>query len=213
MLIIAFIFSLSLTAQDFDPVNPDYDLLKQLVLEKIDQKRSKKTTAPLINNAALQTTADNYTAILRASKLEKNSENKAKINKKFKRNCKSNGYQYAFVDYHIMSVPCMNARNSAFYFDKEDTETTTHLFAGKKPTKKEKAEEGFQARPIKLYTYQALADIIVSQFVTDEGTFKILNNGFDKFGFSLAVEKRTLFRKRIPALKAIVIVGGKRITW
>ncbi len=188
-------------------------MLKQLVLEKIDQKRSKKTTLNLNNHEALQTTADNYTAVLRASKLEKNSANKEKINKKFRKNCKKNGYKYAFVDYHILSVPCVNLKSFTYYYDKEDTETSTHLFIGKKPTKKEKADEKFQANPVKLYTYQALADIIVRQFITDEGTFKILNNGFDKFGFSLAVEQRTLLRKKIPIIKAIIIVGGNRITW
>lgn len=167
----------------------------------------------LINHEALQTTADNYTAVLRAGKLKKTSENKDRINKKFKKKCRANGYKYAFIDYHILSIPCVNAKSTAFYFDKEDTETSTHLFIGKKPTKKEKADEKFQAYPVKLYTYQALADIIARQLISDEGTFKILNNGFDKFGFSLAVEQSTLLRKKIPVIKAIIIVGGNRITW
>ncbi len=167
----------------------------------------------LINNSPLQVTADNYTTALRASRLEKNSENKLRINKKFKKNCRLNGYKNGFIDYHIASVKCMNYRQSNFYFDKEDTETPTHLFVGKKPSKKEREEADFKAVPVKAYSYSELADILAKQFVSDEASFKILNTGYDKFGFSIAVEKRTLFRSKLPVIKAIIIVGGNRITW
>lgn len=200
-------------AQDFDPVHPDYALLKQLVLEKIGSKRARKSQKELINNPALQTTADAYTASYKANKFERTTENKLRIGKKIKKLCKANGYKNAFINYHITSIPCMNFRGKKFYLDKEDTETPTHLFVGDRPTKKEKAEADFKAKPVKPYTYQELADLIAKEFMNDEGTFKILNNGYDKFGFSIAVEQRTLFRTKIPRIKAIIIVGGNRITW
>ena len=202
-----------MSAQDFDPVNPDYDLLKQLVLDKLNSKRAKKSKTVLQPNTALQLTSDNYTRTLRATKFESNTENKLRINKKIKKACKLNGYKNAFMNYHITSVNCVNFRGSKFYYDREDTDTKTHLFVGIRPTKKGKADEKFKATPVKLYTYQELADLIAKQFISDEGTFKILNNGFDKFGFCLAVEQRTLFRHKLPKIKAIAIVGGNRITW
>ncbi len=183
------------------------------MLEKINIKRARKVKTVLKNNAALQLTSDNYAQTLRASKFESNSNNRARINKKIKKACKFNGYRNAYVDYHIASVNCVNFKGSKFYLDREDTETNTHLFIGDRPTKKERADEKFKSNPIKLFTYQELADLIVKQFISDEGTFKILNNGFDKFGFSLAVEQRTLFRSKLPKIKAIIIVGGNRITW
>ncbi|MES2513565.1 MAG: hypothetical protein V4580_05445 [Bacteroidota bacterium] len=167
----------------------------------------------LQNNVPLQLTSDNYTQTLRAAKFESTSENKLRIGKKIKKACKSNGYRNAFIDYHITSVNCVNFKGSKFYYDREDTETQTHLFIGTKPTKKEKADEKFKSIPLKLYTYNELADLIAKQFISDEGSFKILNNGFDKFGFSIAVEQRTLFRHKLPKVKVIVIVGGNRITW
>ncbi|MES2396350.1 MAG: hypothetical protein V4549_10125, partial [Bacteroidota bacterium] len=176
-------------------------------------KRSRKSMSNLVNNASLQLTSDNYTTVLRANKFEKNAENKTRINKKFRKTCRFNGYKNGFIDYHIASVKCVNYRGSKFYLDKDDTETSTHLFVGKKPSKKEKEEKDFKAIPLKPYSYNELADILAKQFISDEGTFKILNNGYDKFGFSIAVEKRTLFRNKIPVIKAIIIVGGNRITW
>lgn len=184
-----------------------------MVIDKLNSKRAKKLKTALQVNAALQITSDNYTRTLRAAKLEATSENKLKINKKIKKACRLNGYRNAFVNYHITSINCVNFKGSKFYYDREDIDTKTHLFTGVRPTKKEKADEKFKAIPVKLYTYQELADLIVKQFISDEGIFKILNNGFDKFGFSLAVEQRTLFRHKLPKIKAIVIVGGNRITW
>lgn len=183
------------------------------MLDKINNKRARKAKNTLKNNGALQLTSDNYTQTLRATKFESNTKNKTRINKKIKKSCKINGYKNAFIDYHITSIACINFKGKKFFFDKEDTETNTHLFIGDKPSKKEKEDEKFKSNPVKLYSYQELADLIAKQFISDEGTFKILNNGFDKFGFSLAVEQRSLFRTKIPKIKAIIIVGGNRITW
>jgi hypothetical protein len=187
--------------------------LKELIVEKINEKRVRRGFKTLTTNTSLQITADNYTKALRAKKLERNLENKARINKKFKKNCRTNGYTNAFIDYHITSIPCIHLSGTKFYYDKEDTETPVHLFLGEKPTKKEKEKDGFKAYPAKLYSYQELANAIARQFISDEGSFKILNNGFDKFGFSLAVEQQTLFKNKLPKIKAIIIVGGNRITW
>ena len=203
----------SLSAQDFDPTNPNYDLLKNLVIEKLNHKRIKKNKTTLEFNEALQKTADAYVAIFSASKLEKTSNNKLYIGKKIKRNCKSNGYSNAFIDYDITSIVCMSSSNLIFYYDKEDNETSTHLFIGKKPSKKEKLDPKYKKKPLKLHSYSHLADLLVKQFITDEGNFKILNNGYDKYGFALAVEQRTLFKNKIPKLKLILIMGGNRITW
>jgi hypothetical protein len=207
------LFSGSLSAQDFDPTKPNYDLLKQLVIEKLNQKRNRKSKINLIQHQALQTTSDNYTRKLRASKLEKNSSNEIRISKKLKKNCKANGYRNAFVDYHITSLPCVNSKGFKFYYDREDTETNTHLFMGNRPTKKEKEKDTYKSTPIKLFSYNELADLIAKQFMKDDGSFKILNNGFDKFGFSIAVEQSTLYRNRLPKIKIIIILGGNRITW
>jgi len=211
-ILIIFQFRL-LSAQDFDPTNPDYNLLKQLVIEKINQKRVRKTQNTLIINEALQITADNYVQKLKARRFEKNSENRIWINKRIKKNCKTNGYKNAYLNFHITSISCVKNVSKKFYYDKEDSETTTHLFIGKKPTRKEKKDENFKSIPVKLYTYSEIADVIAKQFINDEGTFKILNNGYDKYGFSMSVEYKTLYRNKLPKLKMIIIMGGNRITW
>ena len=204
---------LLISAQDFDPTNPDYELLKKTVIEKINIKRHQKSKVELINNTSLQLTSDYYIQMLRANKFENSSANKLRLNRKIKKFCKMNGYKNAFLDFHITNISCVNFKGREFYFDKDDTETSTHLFIGKKPTKKEKSDEKFKEMPIKPYSYDELADIISRIFISDEGYFKLLNNGFDKFGFSLFVEKGSLYRHKIPNIKIILILGGNRITW
>ncbi len=202
-----------ISAQDFDPTNPDYELLKNIVIEKINAKRHKKSKVELLSNTSLQLTSDFYIQMLRANKFENSSVNKLRLNKKIKKKCKMNGYKNAFLDFHITNIACVNYKGKDFYFDKEDTETKPHLFEGKKPTKKERSDESLKITPLKLYTYNELAEVIAKVFINDEGAFKLLNNGFDKFGLSLSVEKNTLFRHKIPKIKIMLILGGNRITW
>ena len=69
--------------------------------------------------------------------------------------------------------------------------------------KKEKAADKFKGNPLKIYTCRKLADLTANQFISDEETFKILNNGFDKFGFSLAVEKKLCSKISFQKLKLL----------
>lgn len=203
----------SINAQNFDPVNPDYDLLKSLVIEKVNKKRVKKNKSVIIINEGLQVTAESYVAMYSSSKLQKSSYNNLRVGKKIKLYCKANGYDNAFMNYDIASVNCMNFGNSKFYYDKEDEDSSTHLFQGNKPTKKERLDPSFKKNEVKLYSYNELAELLVKQFINDEGNFKILNNGYDKYGFALSVERRTLYKNKIPKIKLILIMGGNRITW
>ena len=74
-----------ISAQDFDPTNPDYELLKNIVIEKINAKRHKKSKVELLSNTSLQLTSDFYIQMLRANKFENSSVNKLRLNKKIKK--------------------------------------------------------------------------------------------------------------------------------
>ena len=104
-------------------------------------------------------------------------------------------------------------RGGKFYHDKEDNETITHLFYGNKPTKKEIEEKGLKTYPIKDYSYEELAMVLANKFLLDKRAMKCLNSGYDFVGCSCSIEARTVNRKRIPIIKAIFILGGKRINF
>lgn len=214
VILIFFSFLLfAVRGQTFDPTNPDEDLLKKLVLSKINAKRVKRKGKELVLNEALQQTADQYVATFRYQRFENSAENKRRFKKNIRKQARINGYKNAFVDFHIVSQNAMNYYGKQFYYDKDDTETSTHLFMGKKPSKKEKEEPGYKAVPVKTLTYDDLASIIARNFVRDDGYFSSLNNGFDKYGFALAVDGKTIHRNKIPKVKVILIVGGNRINW
>lgn len=202
-----------LRAQDFDPAHPDYELLRSKVLDKLNERRTLRHRQGMSGHAVLQLTADQYTARLRATRLENTSDNRQRVHKKIRKNARLNGYKNAFIDFHIASLTAINYGGSRFYYDRLDEDTQIHLFEGKRPSKKEKEAPSYKAVPLRLYTYDQLAGLIVSRFSTDDGTFKSLNNGYDKIGISMAVEKNTLFRNKKPVLKIIVVLGGSRISW
>lgn len=200
-------------AQVFDPTDPNEAYLKELVIQKINAKRAKRKIKPLLLNDALQQTADQYIAQYRYTKFETNDINKRFMRKKVKKKCVANGYKNGFVDFQITAQNAMNYYGTTFYYDKEDTESQTHLFLGDKPSQAEKKEPEFKPVFMKTYTYDEVATLIVRSFIKDDGYFVNLNNGFENYGFSVAVDKRTMFRRRIPKLKMLLIVGGRRITW
>lgn len=200
-------------AQQFDPVSPDEALLKQLVIQKINAKRAKRKMKPITSDLALQQTSEEYIARYRYKKFESSGENEQFIRKKIRKKCVRNGYKSGFLDFQITTQNAMNYYGKRFYYDKNDTESTTHLFLGNRPSKKDKEDLGFKPEYMKVYTYEELANFILRHFIKDDGYFTNLNNGFDKYGFSLTVDKKTVFRNRIPKIKAILILGGNRITW
>lgn len=200
-------------AQQFDPVSADETLLKELIIEKINAKRAKRKMKPITSDLALQQTSEEYIARYRYKKFESNSYNKQFIQKKIRKKCVINGYKNGFLDFQITTQNAMNYYGTSFYYDENDTESTTHLFLGNKPSKSEKEDPGFNPVYMKMYTYDELANFILRHFIKDDGYFTNLNNGYDKYGFSLTVDKKTVFRNRIPKIKAILILGGNRITW
>lgn len=197
----------------FDPVNPDEGLLRELIMQKINAKREKRKLKPLTLHNALQQTAEQYIAQFRYTRFENNQENKKRLRKHIKKNCQAAGYKNAYLDFQIRAQHAMNYYGTHYYYDKEDTETSTHLFLVRRPGKTEKSKPGYKPVYMKTYTYDELATLIVRVFVRDDGFFSSLNNGYDKYGFALTVDKRTLYRNRIPQVKVLLILGGNRINW
>ena len=199
--------------QVFDPTLPNEEYLKELVLQKINAKRLKRKGKELVLNSALQHTADQYISKHRYKKFENTADNKTYTGKRIKKAAKINGYKNAFIDFQIVAKNAMDYYGTRFYYDKDDSDYATHLFLGTKPTRKEKEEPGFKLIPMKNITYDELATQIARSFIRDDGYFNSLNNGYDKYGLALTVDAKTLYRRRIPVLKVILIVGGNRITW
>ncbi|MGZ4037011.1 MAG: hypothetical protein ACXVPQ_04230 [Bacteroidia bacterium] len=124
-----------------------------------------------------------------------------------------NGFSNNMLDVIITEGDAINYQGGPFYLDKEETDPLSHLLYGVKPTKHQKEQENYQPKPIKDYSYEALAEIFAKKFLLDKRVFKCLNSGYTLFGCSCTLEKKTLGRRRIPLMKAVFILGGRRINF
>jgi hypothetical protein len=199
---------------EFDAKNPNYNYLNKLVLECLNAKRAKRSASQLKFHAALQKTAEYYTDHFVLRKFESNAENKLRISKKIKKMCQQNGFTTRLTDFSINTCSAVNFYGSKFYYEQDDSTNSLHLYVGKKrPSKKEKEKEGFSSIPVKNFTYEELAEEIAKKFSRDRGHIKSLNKGYDQIGISCVVEPRSLGGRKLPKIKAIIIVGGKLINW
>ena len=197
----------------FNVNSPDYDRLNSLVLEKINLKRESKSETPLEFSASLQKTALYFTRDLRLRKFEQLRNERKVLMQKVRLLSWKNGYTNTMLNVVITQQNAVNFGGGKFYHDRDDTETNSRLFYGDAPSKAEKKKPDFTSRPIKDFSYDELAEIIAKQFLLDKRIFKCLNSGYSLVGCSCYLEKKTVNRKRIPILKAIFILGGKRLNF
>ena len=136
-----------------------------------------------------------------------------KLRKQLALVCKQNGYTNHLQKVMIKFTRSVNYIKGELYYDKDDSETETHLFYGKKPAKYEMKLPGFKRVAVKAYTYGKLADIIARNFFNDNRIKNCLNRGYTDYGCSCYLESKTLNRRKIPIIKSVFILGGKRITF
>jgi hypothetical protein len=213
LLILFSSFNLKEGGVEFNVNQPDYERLNSAIIEVINAKREKKNEAQLELNSALQQTALYFTHSLRLSKFDKLMNERRVLKRKVAVQSWKYGYSNTMVDVNITFTNAIHFKGGKFYYDREDKDYNSHVFYGDKPGKKEKEADGFKPRPVKDYTYEELAEKIASDFLKDHRNSKALNVGYSCIGCSCSLEKKTINRNRIPVIKAIFVLGGKRINF
>jgi hypothetical protein len=199
---------------EFNPLHPDYELLNQLVLEKINSKRAKKHATEIASHKVLGEVASFYTNTYVLRKFENSEDNRLFIKKKIRKICKAHGYDPRLTTFTINTLNAIRYTRRSYYYDKEENESELHLYYGDhKPTKKEKQAESYKPEAMKLYSYEEIANLIAEQLIKSSGRLKTLNTAYSQIGLSCAVEPRSIGGRKIPQLKIIMLLGGKIITW
>jgi len=202
----------SLNAQDFDPTNVNYNLLNELVLAKINAKRESKGIKVLESNLKLNDASVYYTKKYSYKKFHHTSENKLLIKKKVKLICKQKGFNPHLINFHINNIQAIKYSSKSYYYDVSDSASPLHLFYGDRKPNLAKNPD-FVSEPIKLYSYDELADKIVDKMFHDEARNKAINKGYEFVGVSTVVDPKTVGGRKIPQLKVILIFGGRIINW
>ncbi len=195
----------------FNVFTPDVEQLNALVLQKINEKRLKRNALPLEVSKPLQQTAVYFTHNYKGSNFISLRSDRKKYLRKADLVSYKYGYTNTLLNVIISTSNGVDYKGGSFYYDKTDTETNSHLFYGKRPTKKEREAPNFKLYPVADLTYETLADRIADIFLRDRRSLKCLNAGYSLVGCSCKIEEKTLKRNKLPVIKAVFVLGGKRI--
>ncbi len=199
------------SAGEFDVYRPDYDGLNKAILEKINAKRTQKNLDPLEELSSLQKTAIFLTRDLKLGRFQQLRNDRKVLQRQVELKSWKYGNTYTLLTVIIATSNAVNYRGGKFYFDKKDADTRNHLFYGKRPTKKEMEAEDYKTYPMDDFSQDEIAENIAHKFLSDKRTVKCLNTGYRMVGCSCYLEKKTLNRSKIPLIKAVFILAGKRL--
>ena len=182
----------------FNPYAVDTALVNTAVLWEINQLRKEKELLELQFSFPLYKTAFNYLKINSIRRFENKKKNKKKLSKSLTEICRLFGFKGRLINLNIDIAYAINYNGKEkFYYDANDTTTKSRLFYGDKKNK----------RVIPNLTYQQVAKRIAKKFWNKLSKSKI----YDYAACFCQIERTTLFRKKIPQLKCLMLLGGYRL--
>jgi hypothetical protein len=206
-------FCIKKNGNDFNINQPNYQELNAKIIEFINTKRLKRDEPELSPHPALQKTAEYFTSNFKLRKFQQLISEQKIMEKKAKTMAYQFGYTNTLLTLNMATTRAIDYKGGTFHFDGKDTETNSHLFYGNRPSKKEKEDPSFKLFPIHDFSLEELAESIASDFLRDRRSTKALNEGYTNIGCSTQLEKNTLNRQKIPQIKAIFVLGGKRLNF
>lgn len=200
-----------LHAQVFDVFKPDAATLNAQVLEKINARRVQKKQPMLEVHPALQRTAVYLTNDLRLSRFQRLRNDRLLLQREARLKSWKFGNPYTLMTVLITQVWAVDYRGGRYYYDANEGDTNNHLFYGKKPSRKDRESPGYRPLPVEDLAITDLAAILADKFLSDKRTVHCLNSGYSLVGCSCSVDPSTVGRRRVPVLKAVFILAGKRL--
>lgn len=122
--------------------------------------------------------------------------------------------KFGLIEVHSFEIPLTKVRPDEFYFDKKGAEGTLSLYYNpekKKKPKKGEEEEEEPPKPIKLLTEQEVFDAIEAEIRKNDIYSGLRNGNYYAAGVTLKVNPKTLFRKKVPAVRVVITLGSKRM--
>lgn len=183
----------------------DTALLNDLVMQKINKKRVKKGLSAFVLDEHLSDLCLQYNSEFEGRNYKNTSSIERKIEKTLYTKAKKKGFKGGLIlpivaDAHAMDF---NDQND-FFSDKLQTTSEFKLFEGKKPAKSNKNYDYIE---IKSLSYSVFADKILNE-LTSENKKQLYSKAFKWAGLHLQWHYKSLFKRKLPRVKMICIVGG-----
>lgn len=183
----------------------DHELLNKIVFEYVNELRVKKGKTVLEHDTQLLEIAEEYQTEFQFRRFHDPSRYERKMDrtiydKKAKRKIDASLLLPICAQYHAIDY----TEGKEFFFDDEDTDTELHLFYG--PRSKSKRKDAV-ITPIPYHSYKSFAKKLIDN-MESERKKELLNKAYKWGAVKLQWNYKTLYKNRIPKIKAVFILAG-----
>lgn len=187
--------------QSFDLNQTDYELMDATVFHLLNQKRTALGLPLLKHHTSLYQAGRKIQSEFEFRPFVQEDKTNARIRKSIEKDRWSLGFEGQLSTAFALQIDGLNWNSEQlFHYDEASpSHTGFHLFEGKSSSK-EKIE-------LPTYTYLECAKSIVNA-LSKEAQEAILSNIYEDCGIHVMWYYKTLNRRKIPQVKAVIILGG-----
>lgn len=129
-----------------------------------------------------------------------------KLNKYFRRASNLTSFNFNLMEQVSFRVPLVDDMGESFYYDAKGNADGLNLYTGKRPKTKEERES-----QIALTNYSQEEITALFLRMVDRKIVNNLKKGNIAFvGMSVELDKKTLYKTRIPTVRVVIVFGAKR---
>jgi hypothetical protein len=198
--------------EEFDPLNPDIELLNAAVYAYIQDGRKRSGRKMHEFSDAQYTLCKKFIDFFVPDKFEHETQNIERFDKLTKKALKKMEYDKGISEVLSFNLRVMDFKGYNFYYLKTAHETELKLFKGSKPEVKDSAKLAeLEKEPIKMYTYKKLAEHFYKNILKRKYNKLINSANYSSMGIYFKIDPRTLHRNKIPEAAVIIIFGANRL--
>ncbi|MBL4592592.1 MAG: hypothetical protein JKX68_02120 [Flavobacteriales bacterium] len=203
-------FGSGLSEEELIPYDIDQELLNATVFFMLNKVRKQKHRKALAFSPKLELSAYNFVKQYSVFKFRKLKNNNARISKVlpflFKKLSVKQGISKGLV---VLPQLVDYKFGKRFYYDKNDNETDLQMFYGRKRDS-DKEEEGLLKIPIPTFTYKSFAEKLIKNLVSGYSGRFARSKSYTMSACYVEVDEKSLYRRKIPRARVIIILSGKR---
>lgn len=205
-------FASGVADEELNPYSIDNNLLNQTVFYTINKYRAEKNRKTLSFNSSLYNVSKSYIQYYSYRRFANTHDYKKKVNKKLIVVTKKCNYKGSLAFANIAALPVINYKKGKNYHYDKEADGDLKLFYKSKLTRKQ-IEAGEKAEPIPTHTYAQFAESLLIEWKKGFNNKHTYAKTLESMACYVQVSEKTLGKKTIPQVKAMVVFGGYRVNW
>lgn len=200
--------------EEFDPLNPDIELLNAGLFVAIQRERKRRAREILAFSEKQYTLCAKFLEFYLPDRFETDEENIEKFTKTTKKALKKIKFPKGISKVLTFKFRAMNFKGYNFYYLKTAHETELKLFKGAKPEIRDSTKLAeLKKVPVPTFTYKGLIDNFVKNVLKKKYSKLLYSKEYSSLACYFKLDKRTLNRNKIPEVALIMIYGADRLKY